>query len=133
MPETVLAVVAACLLGVVVLFQLALAAGAPWGVAAYGGRAAQDGGRLPSKYRVASLATAAFLTGALWFVLAAGGVVGPGPLSDTVLGVGIWVLAALFALNTAGNLAARHPVERWGAGGSTAVLTVVCVWIALVR
>jgi len=56
-------VVAASLLGVIVIFQLALAAGAPWGAAAYGGRAAQDDGRLPLKYRVASAGTAVILTG----------------------------------------------------------------------
>ena len=48
MPEIKVGVAAACLLGVVVLFQLALAVGAPWGAAAYRGRAAQDDGRLPT-------------------------------------------------------------------------------------
>jgi hypothetical protein len=133
MPEATLAIVAACLLAVVLLFQLALAAGAPWGAAAYGGRAVQDDGRLPPKYRVASLGTAVFLTGALWWVLAAGAVVTPASPSQGVLGVGLWVLVGLFALNTLGNLAGRHPVERWGAGGVTAVLTILCVWIAATR
>jgi len=126
-------VVAACLLGVVVLFQFALAAGAPWGAAAYGGRAVQDDGRLPPRYRVASAGTAVILTGALWLVLAAGAVISPAPLSESFLGFGVWVLAGLFALNTVGNFAGRHPAERWGAGGVTAVLTILCVWIAATR
>jgi len=126
-------VVASCLLGVVVLFQLLLAAGAPWGAAAYGGRAAQDDGRLPPKYRVASLGTALALTGALWFVLAAAAVITPPPLPEGLLGIGACVLAGLFALNTLGNLAGRHPAERWGAGGITAALTISCVWIAATR
>jgi hypothetical protein len=126
-------VVAACLLGVVILFQLALAAGAPWGEAAYGGRAAQDNGRLPTRYRIASACTAVVLAGALWLVLAASAVISWAPLSESLLGVGIWVLVGLFALNTAGNLAGRHPVERWGAGGITAVLTILCAWIAATR
>ncbi len=103
------------------------------GAAAHGGRAVQDDGRLPTGYRVASAGTAFILTGALWLVLAAGTVISPGPLSQNVLGVGVWVLVGLFALNSVGNLAARHPAERWGAGGITAVLTILCAWIDLVR
>jgi hypothetical protein len=132
-PETKVGVAAACLLGVVVLFQLALAAGAPWGAAAYGGRAVRDDGRLPTGYRVASADTAVVLTGALWLVLAASAVISTAPLSANLLGVGAWVLVGLFALTTAGNLAGRHPVERWGAGGITAALTILCVWIAATR
>ena len=133
MPEIKVGVAAACLLGVVVLFQLALAAGAPWGAAAYGGRAALDDGRLPPRYRVASAFTAVILAGALWLVLAAGAVISPTPIAENVLGVGAWVLVGLFALNTVGNLAGRHPVERWAAGGITAVLTILCAWIAAKR
>jgi len=132
-PKIKVGVVAACLLGVVVLFQLALAAGAPWGAAAYGGRAELDDGRLPPRYRVASAGTAVILAGALWLVLAAGAVISPTPIAENVLGVGAWVLVGLFALNTVGNLAGRHPVERWGAGGITAVLTILCAWIAAKR
>lgn len=90
MPEIKVGVATSCLLVVVVLFQLALAAGAPWGVAAYGGRAVQDDGRLPTRCRVASAGTAFFLTGALWLVLAASAVMSPTPLSQNVLGVGVW-------------------------------------------
>lgn len=133
MPTPLLGLVAACLLGLVVLFQAGLAAGTPWGAAAYGGRAVQDDGRLPTGYRVASAATAVFLVGVLYWVLAASAVITPMPLSDKVLGIGTWVLAGLFAFNTAGNLAGRHPVERWGAGGVTAVLTVLCALIAIGR
>jgi hypothetical protein len=132
-PETTIGVAAACLLGVVILFQLALAAGAPWGAAAYGGRAAQEDGRLLTRYRAASAASALVLTGALWLMLAASAVISAAPLAENLLGVGVWVLVGLFALNTVGNLAGRHPVERWGAGGITAVLTILCAWIAATR
>lgn len=127
----VTALAAACLLGIVVAFQLALAAGAPWGAAAYGGRAAMPDGRLPIRHRIASVVAASVLVCAGWLVLAAGGVLGPGPLPDEVLTGGVWVLVGLLALNTVGNFAARHPVERWGAGGLTAVLTVLCALVAL--
>jgi len=132
-PEIQVGVVAACRIGVVVLFQLGLAAGAPWGAAAYGGRAAQDDGKLPTRYRVASAGTAVFLVGALWLILAASAVITVTPLPQILLNVGIWALAGLFALNTVGNLAGRHPVERWGAGGTTTALTVMCAYIALGR
>jgi len=65
--------------------------------------------------------------------LAASAVISPIPLSGNLLGVGAWVLVGLFALNTVGNLAGRHPVERRGAGGITAVLTILCAWIAVTR
>jgi hypothetical protein len=83
-----LAIAACCLLLIGAGFQLALSAGAPWAAAAYGGRAAESDGRLPSTYRAA-------------------------------------------ALNTAGNLAGRHPVERWGMGALTACLAVLCVLLAV--
>ena len=41
------------------------------------------------------------------------------------------LLAALFAVNTIGNLAGRHPVERWGMGAVTACLTVLCALLAV--
>jgi len=129
----VTATAAACLLGIVVAFQLALAAGAPWGAAAYGGRAARTDGRLLTRHRIASAVAAVVLMGSGWLVLAAGSVVGPGSLPDEALTGGVWVLVGLLALNTVGNLAARHPLERWGAGGLTAVLTVLCAVVALRR
>ena len=46
-----LAVVPACLIGLVVTFQIALAAGAPWGAVAYGRRAERDDGTLPIHFQ----------------------------------------------------------------------------------
>jgi hypothetical protein len=37
----------------------------------------------------------------------------------------------LFAANTLGNLAGRHPAERWGMSAVTAVLTVLCALLAI--
>ena len=124
-------VVAAALLGVVIAFQLALASGAPWGALAYGGRAAQSDGRLRRGHRMASGVTCIVLAGAWWVVLAAGAVIDRGPLSAGTLRTITWVLAVLFLLNTAGNAAGRHPLERWGAGTVTALLSILCVFIAV--
>ena len=66
-------------------------------------------------------------------VLAASAAISSALLSENLLGVGVWALVGLFALNTVGNLAGRHPVERWGAGGIAAVLTILCAWIAATR
>jgi hypothetical protein len=126
----VIAALAVALLALAAAFQVALAAGAPWGAAAYGGHAASGDGALPRRYRLGSGAAAAVLLGAMWVVLASAAMVGRGPLSSTVLTLTLWCLAALFALNTLGNARGRHPVERWGAGTVTALLAVLCALLA---
>ena len=125
-----LAIAACGLLLVAAAFQLALGAGAPWAATAYGGRAALPDGRLPSRYRAASLVTAVVLLAIGWLLLLRGGVVGSAS-RNSALTAACWVLAVLFALNTLGNLAGRHPWERWGMGALTACLTVLCVVLAL--
>jgi hypothetical protein len=124
-----LAYLAVALLALAAAFQVALAAGAPWGAAAYGGRA-DTSGVLPAAYRLGSGVAALVLVGAMWVVLASADVVGRGPFSPTTLTVVVWCLAALFALNTVGNARGTHPVERWGAGTVTSLLAVLCVLIA---
>lgn len=111
-------VVGGVLLALVCCFQVGLALGAPWGAAAYGGRAAGAAGVLPPAYRVSSAAAALLLAAAGWVVWAR-----VEPL--------LWLLAGLFALNTVANLAGRHPVERWGMGPATLLLTGCCVALAV--
>ena len=129
MSESALGVTAASLLLVAAGFQVLLAAGAPWAAAAYGGRAAQPDGRLTARYRVASAGTAVFLVCLSWLVLAAADVV-RSAVPAARIGSALWVLVALFALNTLGNLAGRHPAERWGAGSVTAALTALLALLA---
>jgi hypothetical protein len=126
----VLALVAAGLLLIAAGFQGALAAGAPWGAAAYGGRAARPDGTLTPAYRIGSAVTVAVLGAAGYLVLLRGGVVGSADAADGRLTAVLWALAALFAVNTVGNLAGRHPVERWGMGAVTLALAIVCVLLA---
>ena len=127
------AVAAACLIALVVAFQVALATGARWGAAAYGGRFVEGKGQLPTRYRVSSAVAAVVLMGAGWLVLIAGSVVGRGPVPDGILTATMWAATALFALNTLGNLSGKHPVERFGASTLTALLTVLCLFIAVGR
>ncbi len=134
MPHAVVAVltaVACVLLLLGAAFQVALAAGAPLAAAAYGGRSVQPDGRLPPGYRIASAITAIVLLGIGSLLLLHGGMLGAARPDAPVVRVGVWVVAGLFALNTAGNLAGRHPLERWGMGGLTASLTVLCVLLAI--
>lgn len=130
MDTQVIALPAAGLLVLAAAFQVGLAAGAPWGAAAYGGRAVSGDGTLPGVYRLGSGVAALVLLGAGWVVLASVSLVGRGPVSLQLLTVILWCLAALFALNTLGNARGRHPVERWGAGTVTALLAVLCALIA---
>ena len=126
----VIALLAVALLALAAAFQLGLAAGAPWGAAAYGGRAVSGEGVLPRGYRLGSGVAALLLLGAMWVVLASVSIVGRGPVSFAVLTVVLWCLAALFGLNTLGNSRGRHPLERWGASTVTAILAILCALIA---
>jgi hypothetical protein len=126
----VIAALATALLALAAAFQVALAAGAPWGAAAYGGRAVSGDGALPGAYRFASGVAALLLLGAIWVVLASVWPVGRGPVPVPLLRIVLWLLAAMFGLNTLGNARGRHPVERWGAGTITALLALFCALIA---
>lgn len=130
MNSEIVALAAAALLALAVAFQIGLAAGAPWGAAAYGGRAALGGGALPVTYRCASAVAALTLLGAVWVVLASASLVGRGPVSGSTLTTMLWCLSGLLVLNTLGNVRGRHAVERWGAGGVTAFLAVLCALLA---
>ena len=70
----------ACLLAANALFQLALAAGVPWGDAAFGGKVAQDDGSLPTRYRVMSLVSAAIMGFLIMAVLSASSVGNTSPM-----------------------------------------------------
>ncbi|MEZ4501566.1 MAG: hypothetical protein R3C39_02975 [Dehalococcoidia bacterium] len=103
---------ALALLGVLVAFQLALALGARWGAAAWGG---QHRGTLPTSLRVASAvaAIAAYPIVALYIVDGAGiarigGLPGRGEIA-------MWVLGALLLVGGLANFASRSRIERiWG-------------------
>jgi hypothetical protein len=130
MNTQVIALLAVALLALAAAFQLGLAAGAPWGAAAYGGRAVSDDGGLPRAYRIGSGIAASLLLGAIWVVLASAAVVERGPVSFAVLTGTLWCLAALFGLNTLGNARGRHPLERWGAGTVTGLLAILFALMA---
>ena len=124
------AVTAAVLLAGVAAFQVALAAGAPWGRMSYGGQADTVDGVLPGSYRSMSAAAAVILIFAAWIVLARAGVVASGPLSAGFLRVGVWVIFAYLILNTVMNLTSSHAGERFGMGAITLISAVACLFVA---
>jgi hypothetical protein len=107
-------------------FQVALALGAPWGRAAWGG--AHE--RLSLGLRVASAFAAVLWTVAALVVLARAGFDwSPIPFSAATWGT--WVLFGLLLLGTVMNLASRSRLERLIQTPVAAVLAVLCVLVAL--
>jgi hypothetical protein len=120
-----LATAAAAGFGLVVAFQVALAAGAPLGAAAWSG--AHDG-RLPDELRVASGVSAVVWLLAALVVLARGGV---GVRVPPAVGrVGVRTLVGVLALGAVMNAASSSPWERYGWAPFVLVLLVLCVVLA---
>jgi hypothetical protein len=118
---TTAAVAAAGLIGLVIVFQVALVIGAPWGGAAWGGG---HPGRLPTRLRVASAGAIVVLVCLAWIALAAAGTVSASPIPRPWLGSAAWVGTAYFALGTIVNAVSRSKVERLWAPVS--LITAVC-------
>lgn len=113
--------IALVLLAVLTVFQVALALGAPWGAAAWGGR---HPGVLPAGYRVASAASIG-VYGLIGLTVAdAAGLV---EVFDDMPGWLLWVLVGFFALGTLANAVSQSRVERIWAPVSAAL--VICVAI----
>ena len=109
------------LIGLVMLFQVGLVAGAPWGAAAWGG---QNAGTLPVRLRLASVVAIVILGFLAWLVAAAAGIALLAPLPAAWLTPATWAAAAYFALGAVVNLISRSPIERVWA--PVALATAVC-------
>ena len=121
------AVVAAILIGVVIVFQVGLALGAPWGAAAWGG---QNPGRLPGRLRIASLVASVLLALIAWVVAAAGNVVATSPLPESWLIPATWFATGYFGLGVVVNLISRSRIERlWS---PVSLITAVCCAIVAI-
>jgi hypothetical protein len=93
------------LTAVVILFQLALAAGAPWGAYAMGGAFP---GTYPPAMRGAAVVQAAILAGVALIVLARAGVVFPSWRPRRLA----WVVVALLTVGVVLNLITPSGMER---------------------
>jgi len=129
MPSPALAArVFAALTALVVLFQLALAAGAPWGAYAMGGAFP---GVMPTPMRVAAVVQAAVLLGVGLVVLSRAGLVLPGwrPVSRRL----IWVVSVLLGVSLVLNLITPSAMERLIWAPVVAVLFLTSLRVALAR
>lgn len=124
---TIAAIIAVALLVVIVVFQIALALGAPLGYAAWGGR---NPGVLPMRLRIASgVAAVVIYPLVIVAVLASAGLIEADwlPVDRTVL---MWGLAGFLALGALANFASRSPRERiWGP--VALAIAICCAIIAL--
>lgn len=115
------AIIAAGLIGLLILFQIALALGAPWGKAAWGGG---NEGTLPRKLRLASAFSALVLALAAWVILAAAGLIDSSPVPESWLTPLMWGLTGYFAIGALLNTISRSKVERiWG---PVSLIVAVC-------
>jgi hypothetical protein len=124
-PRRLAAVAAAISLAGIAGFEVALAAGAPLGHAAWGGADAH----LATGLRVASAVAAVFWLGAALVVL---GRVGYrlSPVTLRACRYGTWVLFGLLSVGTLMNLASRSGWERYLQAPIAAVTAVLCLLVA---
>jgi hypothetical protein len=107
-------------------FQVALALGAPWGRAAWGGA---HEGRLPTRLRISSAVAAAFWVLASIVILGRAGfeVVS---LPPGLVRWGTWALVVLLPIGGVMNLASRSRWERFLWGPVAVILAALCLVVA---
>ena len=128
--STVRAMTIVAVVGLLIIaaFQVALALGAPWGRAAYGGTSET----LSPELRMASGVAAIVWLLAAAVVLGRAGYWGS-PGWSAVFRWGTWLVAGLLALGAVVNFASSSPWERFGWGPLALLLAVLSVVIARSR
>lgn len=124
-PGSLAAPVAASGLAGIACFQAALALGAPWGQAAWGG--AQT--HLPPQLRVSSAVSAVVLALAVLVVLARAEYWGPAR-AMSILRWGTWALIPVLALSALGNFASANRWENLLMGPFALMLSLLCLVVA---
>lgn len=117
---------ASVLLSLLAIFQVLLSLGLPLGMLAWGGRHR----RLTTGLRWASLVSAVVVLSGILPVLEVSGIasfIG----SSSISRAAVWVLAAVFALSTLGNITSRSGIEKAVMTPVAAVLTLACLVLAL--
>jgi hypothetical protein len=120
------AVLAAVGFSLLAAFQAALAAGVPWGHAAWGGESAQ----LSTGQQVASAVAAAVYAGAALTVLARAGVIWPSRTNAALVSWGTWFLAFAMALGAVPNFASQSRWENVVLGPLALALAALCTVVA---
>lgn len=113
-------------IGVLGLFQLALASGAPWGRLAWGG----GHERLPTGYRIGSLVSIPVYAIFATIVLERAGLIAVLP-SPEIARVGAWIIAGYMALGIVLNAISRSLPERLVMTPVVLVLSGSAVIVAL--
>lgn len=121
------AVAVAALFGGLSAFEIALAAGVPWGEAAFGGASAV----LEPALRVAAGISAVVWAAAALIVLRRAGHPVWAPLPRRVLPVAVWVLAGYLALGVLINSISPSPIERAIWVPATSAMSALCFAIAI--
>jgi len=124
----VAALIATGLFAAMAGLQATLAAGAPLGAHVLGGRYSDA---LPPRVRAFSGIAAILLVSFACVILARAGVIGSPIGLAALLAPAAWVIAGFLVLNTLGNLASKSRFERTALAGTTAVLAVLCGFVAL--
>ncbi|MBP6837781.1 MAG: hypothetical protein KA190_10790 [Kofleriaceae bacterium] len=120
-----MAMLFAIIMAALVVFQLALAGGAPWGALAWGGA---HPGRLPRRLRIASAGSTVVYVGMVVLALDRGGWLDV--MSDPASTTGMWVVAGILGLGVPMNLASRSRPERLVMTPVVTTLTVLAALIA---
>ena len=108
------------------IFQTALAAGAPWGHAAWGGESAD----LSAAQQSASAAAAVIYVAAALIVLCRAGVIWRARANAALFRWGTWFFAAAMALGALPNFASQSRWENFIFGPLALVLAALCFVVA---
>jgi hypothetical protein len=108
------------------VFQAALAAGAPWGHAAWGGADAY----LSAGQRGASAVAAVIYVAATLIVLCRAGIIWPGRSNAALFRRGTWFFAVAMAIGAVPNFASQSRWENVIFGPLALVLAALCIVVA---
>jgi hypothetical protein len=119
------AVALVAILALLAVFQVSLAAGAPFGQFAWGGQNRV----LPTRQRVGSVAAVVAYAGIALVVLDRANQIDL--LSELASHIAAWIVFAFFTLSIAGNAMSRSRFERLVMVPTTAVLALLSLLVAL--
>jgi hypothetical protein len=120
------AVLAAVGFAFLAIFQAALAAGAPWGHAAWGG----ENAHLSSGQRVASAVAVIIYVAAALIVLGRAGIIWRARSNAALFRWGTWFFAVAMAIGAVPNFASQSRWENFIFGPLALVLAALCIVVA---
>ena len=126
MIQIISAIIFTVLTAIVILFQLGLAVGMPWGSASMGGKFP---GKYPPKMRIVAIVNMLILTVLAIIVLSRAGLVFPQFLSASE--IGIWFVVAFSGIGTIMNTIMPSKIERiWAPVAAIQLITSIMVAVS---